>query len=85
MVWRVGLESYRRSDWCRSGRGSEYDAKGNRTSETDPLGRVSQYEYDERNRLFRQTLPGEGRVTIYGFDAVDNRADNKDRRPRPHL
>jgi RHS repeat-associated protein len=50
-----------------------YDAKGNRISETDPLGRVSQYEYDERDRMFRQTLPGMGRVTSYGYDAVDNR------------
>ncbi|NHZ66926.1 DUF6531 domain-containing protein, partial [Massilia genomosp. 1] len=35
----------------------EYDATGNLTSSTDPLGRVSKGTYDAFNRLIQQTLP----------------------------
>ena len=34
-----------------------YDANGNRLSETDPLNRVTAYQYDELDRLVVETLP----------------------------
>jgi YD repeat-containing protein len=33
------------------------DALGNTLTETDALGNVTSYEYDERNRLVEVTLP----------------------------
>jgi YD repeat-containing protein len=47
-----------------------YDAQGNRTSITDPLGRTTTFGYDALNRLNRTTDPSSG-STKTGFDALD--------------
>ncbi|WP_425412422.1 RHS repeat-associated core domain-containing protein [Micromonospora mirobrigensis] len=47
----------------------EYDAAGNRTKLTDPLGRSVTSEYDATNRLSRSVDPN-GRATSYGYDAT---------------
>lgn len=54
----------------------QYDANGNLTQITDPLGRVTDQSYDALNRLTQQLQPapvaGAARPTIkYGYDARD--------------
>ena len=49
-----------------------YDANGNKTSYTDPWGRLTTYEYDSRNRLWRTTEPG-SRVTTTTYDPAGNK------------
>jgi RHS repeat-associated protein len=48
-----------------------YDNNGNRTSITDPLGRVTAMGYDELNRLSQNTDAANG-VTQFTFDVNDN-------------
>ncbi|MET8041521.1 RHS repeat-associated core domain-containing protein [Micromonospora sp. NPDC005215] len=47
---------------------AEYDAAGNRTKLTDPLGRSVASEYDADNRLSKSVDPN-GRGTTYTYDA----------------
>jgi RHS repeat-associated protein len=47
-----------------------YDAQGNRTSITDPLGRTTTFSYDALNRLNRTTDPYNGSIKTE-FDALD--------------
>lgn len=49
----------------------EYDSNGNRTSMTDPLGRVTGSIYDPLNRLAQFTDPNDG-ATAYTYDGRDN-------------
>ena len=44
----------------------EYDANGNLVAETDPLGRVTTYVYDELGRLTVETLPDPDDLTAQG-------------------
>jgi RHS repeat-associated protein len=46
-----------------------YDEVGNRVSQTDPLGRITRFEYDEINRLTRVILPG-GQTRLFSYDAI---------------
>ena len=46
-----------------------YDAAGNRTSETDPLGNRTLYEYDSYGRCTQITDPM-GNRTSYAYDEV---------------
>lgn len=46
---------------------SEYDASGNRTATIDPLGRRTEYRYDERSRLVE---------TVYPDDTPADHSDN---------
>ena len=48
----------------------EYDANGNRTRMTDPLGRTTSYAYDSLNRLVSSTDPAGG-VTALGYDPLN--------------
>jgi RHS repeat-associated protein len=61
-----------------------YDAVGNQQTVTDPLGRVTRYDYDALNRVITETrnyidgvfnpsLPAEDVITRYSYDAVGNR------------
>jgi len=47
----------------------QYDANGNRTQVTDPLGHVTVNQYDALNRLTRVTDPNLG-VTQYGYNGL---------------
>ena len=62
----------------------EYDAVGNRVRETDALGRVTDFEYDARNRLKRQLDPtletGERYEQTFTYDPADNLVQQVDRR-----
>jgi RHS repeat-associated protein len=51
-----------------------YDNNGNLTSTTDPLGRVTQNQYDALNRLTQVIDPQNGatKPTIYTYDAQNN-------------
>ncbi len=49
----------------------EYDAHGNQTKETTPLGFVTQYAYDSLHRL-ASTTDAELRQTNYEYDSRDN-------------
>ena len=48
-----------------------YDPVGNLESATDPLGRVSQYDYDSLNRRVANQDPRGGRTT-FTYDAAGN-------------
>jgi YD repeat-containing protein len=48
----------------------EYDAVGNRTQVTDPLGRITRHGYDAFNRLVLAT-DAAGGMTRYGYDGLD--------------
>ncbi len=59
-----------RSRWSRFGFCSRYqfayNNRGDKTSETDPLGRVTSYTYDDEQRVLTVTLPdpdGAGSLT----------------------
>lgn len=49
----------------------EYDAMGNRTRITDPLGNVTLQRYDALNRLAGVTDAANG-ITQYGYDGLDH-------------
>ncbi|MFC5475761.1 RHS repeat-associated core domain-containing protein [Paraherbaspirillum soli] len=54
----------------------EYDAMGNRTKITDPLGHVTTQSYDTLGRLIQQTQPaptagGSGPTVNYSYDGLD--------------
>ena len=56
-------------------RSATFDANGNKATSTDPLGRLTTYEYDNRDRLFKtnetvNTLP---RTTITEYDVTGNK------------
>lgn len=62
-----------------------YDAAGNLTETTDPLGRVTQHVYDPLNRLVRtlQPSPGNGQPTPeigYAYDGLDQLVEVTDPR-----
>jgi YD repeat-containing protein len=60
-----------------------YDAVGNRTSVTDPLGNVTTYAYDARDRHTKVT-DARGFATVTTFDRAGNQTRQTDRRlPRP--
>jgi RHS repeat-associated protein len=48
-----------------------YDSVGNQISVADPMGRVTAFEYDNRNRKIAQHLPG-GRTTRWEYDLNGN-------------
>jgi RHS repeat-associated protein len=55
----------------------EYDARGNRTAEIDPLGRRTEYEYDDLDRLTLMRLPDpdgggglESPEYVYTYDSM---------------
>ncbi|NER35197.1 MAG: DUF4114 domain-containing protein [Oscillatoria sp. SIO1A7] len=48
-----------------------YDAQGNRTSQTDPLGNTDRYTYNSLGKLLTSTDPL-GNVTSYTFDSRGN-------------
>jgi YD repeat-containing protein len=48
-----------------------YDANGNQTSTSAPLGRSTVNAYDELNRVAQITDPALG-ITVLGYDAADN-------------
>lgn len=57
-----------------------YDENGNKKTFTDPRGRVTEYEYDRRDRLKKTIerptpgeLPSETRVTETGYDLAGNK------------
>ncbi|MBS0660717.1 MAG: hypothetical protein JSR82_21060 [Verrucomicrobia bacterium] len=57
---------------------ASYDAHGNKLSSTDPLGRVTTYDYDSRHRQWRVNEPagtagGPLRVTTTEFDLKDRK------------
>jgi RHS repeat-associated protein len=54
-----------------------YDAAGNVTSETDPLGNVTSYVYDDLNRPISVTDPNSGETT-FTYDAAGNRVSLTD-------
>ena len=56
-----------------------YDANGNQTTTSAPLGRYSTQQYDELNRLAQITDPALGN-TVFGYDANDNLTSVKDPR-----
>ncbi|MDE2150338.1 MAG: RHS repeat protein [Gammaproteobacteria bacterium] len=47
-----------------------YDAQGNLTRRTDPLGHATQYGYDALNRLIQSTDPNNGTAAL-GLNALD--------------
>ncbi|MEY2494243.1 MAG: hypothetical protein QOJ45_735, partial [Verrucomicrobiota bacterium] len=49
-----------------------YDGNGNKSSYTDPMGRVTSYTYDNRNRLW-QTIEPLNRVTQNQYDVTSNK------------
>lgn len=49
-----------------------YDENGNKTSYTDPEGRVTTYEYDKRDRLVKTKEPL-NRITETSYDATGNK------------
>lgn len=51
------------SSFFAAGTASVYDADGNVIQTTDPLGRVTNYHYDSRNRRILEELPA---VEVYG-------------------
>jgi RHS repeat-associated protein len=60
-----------------------YDAVGNLTSATDPLGHATTYAYDALNQLVRQTEPvsdTKSITTTFGYDAAANRTRYTDGR-----
>lgn len=60
-----------------------YDAGGNLTSATDPLGGVTSYEYDALGRLTSQREPvtdEKSITTSFGYDALGNRTRYTDGR-----
>jgi YD repeat-containing protein len=63
-------------DWYPSGdletHYFSYDANGNKSSYTDPMGRVTSYTYDNRNRLW-QTIEPLNRVTQNQYDVTSNK------------
>ncbi|GAB2865971.1 hypothetical protein GCM10027277_38480 [Pseudoduganella ginsengisoli] len=63
----------------------EYDANGNLTRVTDPLGRTASKQYDTLNRPVREQLPAAGAGTSapsmrYTYDALDQLASVTDPR-----
>jgi len=60
-----------------------YDTVGNRTSVTDPEGKITQYTYDALNRLIKITDPANG-VTEHSYDNRDNLIALKDPRDNSH-
>lgn len=54
-----------------------YDAEGNLTSITDPLGNTTTYEYDSNGNLIKITYPL-GNVTTYTYDSRGNRLTETD-------
>src|SRR5262249_15287308 len=56
-----------------------YDANGNQTGFTDALGRITEYEYDERNRCVRVIHPpangtsAQRYIELSAYDALDRR------------
>jgi RHS repeat-associated protein len=56
-----------------------YDNMGNRKSVTDPLGRITRYDYDPLNRLAAVTYPDGGAMTL-GYDASGNLRSVRDPR-----
>jgi len=51
-----------------------YDENGNKRSSTDPLGRVTNYQYDLRNRLWK-TIEPLNRITEMLYDTTGNKTD----------
>ena len=58
-----------------------YDAAGNRTSLTDPVGNTTTFDYDAENRLIRETDPLSN-FTTFDYDGNDNRVEIVDRNGR---
>lgn len=55
-----------------------YDAQGNTTSLTDPVGNKTSYVFDALNRQIEETDPLD-KITTYGYDAVGNLTEKVDR------
>jgi RHS repeat-associated protein len=47
----------------------DYDEVGNALSQTDPLGRITRFDYDSMNRLTRTVLPG-GQSRTLQYDTI---------------
>jgi YD repeat-containing protein len=58
-------------------RSTTYTATGKRSTETDPLGRVTRYAYDALDRLVSTTRP-DGTVTSQTYDAENHRISSTD-------
>ena len=61
-----------------------YDARGNRSTVTDPAGNVWSYTYDARGRVTSSTDPDTG-TTYTWYDTADRPNHVKDARLRPPL
>lgn len=57
---------------------STFDPVGNLDTVQDAKGRVTDYEYDELNRLVRVTPPDTTAPTVYAYDEVGNRISRMD-------
>ncbi|MHB9002080.1 MAG: DUF6531 domain-containing protein, partial [Thermoanaerobaculia bacterium] len=55
----------------------KYDARGNESEMTDPLGRTTKFEYDLRGNKVKETDP-EGGITEFHYDDADRLALLKD-------
>ncbi|WP_438448068.1 DUF6531 domain-containing protein [Gorillibacterium sp. sgz5001074] len=60
----------------------EYDGNGNITKETNPLGEVTQYQYDGHNQVVSIQYPDNSTYT-YGYDAMGNLTTAMDALGRP--
>ena len=54
-----------------------YDEQGNKTTQTDALGRITTWSYDQLGRPIARTLPL-GQTEIYAYDAVGNPVSQTD-------
>ena len=56
---------------------TSYDVNGNMTSQTDALGNITEYVYDEEDRVTSVSLPDTDNMTTFSYsEAVDEDDDN---------